>query len=152
MHIFSELQTSSFLFQNNYNSSNNGALAKEDLHISIMDSNNLKQSIKLLAQQMSERLRTNEEFWLIDISALQSIENARQMLNNLHLDIDDDIFLFMFKDNDLAYVWEIYKLVPRQNLIIRELGEWTHEIGMDMTSLGKWKRRGDLSVILGYMI
>ena len=113
-----------------------------------MDSVNLKQGIKSLENHMKTRLRTNEEFWLIDISALESIENAKMMLNNLYLDIDDDIFLFMFKDNDSAYLWEIYKLVPEQNLIARELGKWTSEKGMDMASLEKWKRRGDLTVII----
>ena len=73
-------------------------LAEEDMHIFIIDPNNLKYSIKLLEYKMRMRRRTNKEYWLVDISALESIDNAELMLTILPLDIDDDVFLFMFSN------------------------------------------------------
>ena len=130
------------------NTSNNGVLAEEDMHIFIIDSKNLKKSIQFFEHKLRKRTRISKEFWFVDISALGSIDNAELMLNNLPLDIDDDIFLFMFSKNDMAKIWEVYKLVPEKDLVVRELGMWTRQIGLDMTTLEKWQRRGDLKVIL----
>ena len=73
---------------------------------------------------MKERTRTDKEVWFIDISAFQNIVNASSMLNTLSLDVDDDMFLFMFIQGDYAKIWEMYKLVPDRDLIIRQLGIW----------------------------
>ena len=98
---------------------------------------------------MKERTRKDKEFWFIDISALQNIDNASSMMNmldTLPLDVDDDIFLFMFIENDSARIWEMYKLAPEKDLIVKDFGNWTEEIGLKLTNLEKWQRRGDLSV------
>ena len=98
---------------------------------------------------MKERTRRDKEFWFIDISALQDIDNASSMLNvldTLPLDVDDDIFLFMFIENDSARIWEMYKLASEKDLIVKDFGSWTEEIGLKLTNLEKWHRRGDLSV------
>ena len=68
------------------------------------------------------------------------------MLDTLTLDVDDDIFLFMFIENDFARIWEMYKLAPEKDLIVKDFGSWTREIGLKLTNLEKWQRRGDLSV------
>ena len=52
-------------------------LAEEDMHIFIIDPNNLKYSIKLLEYKMRMRRRTNKEYWLVDISALGTIQILR---------------------------------------------------------------------------
>lgn len=36
--------------------------------------------------------------------------------------------------------------MPERDLVIRELGVWTRQMGMDLTTLEKWQRRGDLTV------
>ena len=95
---------------------------------------------------MKERTRRDKEVWFIDISAFQKIEIASSMLDKLSLDIDDDMFLFIFIENDSARIWEMYKLAPEKDLIIKEFGGWTREIGLKLTNLEKWQRRGDLSV------
>ena len=95
---------------------------------------------------MKERTRRDKEVWFIDISVFQKIEIASSMLDKLSLDIDDDMFLFMFIENDSARIWEMYKLAPEKDLIIKEFGGWTREIGLKLTNLEKWQRRGDLSV------
>ena len=95
---------------------------------------------------MKERTRRDKEIWFIDISAFQKIANASSMLDTLSLDIDDDMFLFMFTENDSAMIWKMYKLAPEKYLIIKDFGRWTREIGLKLTNLDKWQRRGDLSV------
>ena len=106
----------------------------------------MKQSLTCLENKLKERTRIDKEVWFIDISAFQKIENASSMLDKLSLDIDDDMFLFMFIENDSARIWEMYKLAPEKDLIIKEFGGWTREIGLKLTNLEKWQRRGDLSV------
>ena len=126
-------------------------MAEEDLHIFVVDSNNLQQSIEYLDNKMKERTRKDKGFWFIDISALQNIDNASLMMNmldTLPLDVDDDIFLFMFIENNSARIWEMYKLAPEKDLIVKDFGNWTGEIGLKLTNLEKWQRRGDLSVSL----
>ena len=95
---------------------------------------------------MKARTRRDKEFWFIDISAFQTIANASSMLNNLPLDVNDDVFLFMFIENEFARFWEMYKLSPEKDLVIKDFGKWTREIGLKLTNLEKWHRRGDLSV------
>ena len=101
---------------------------------------------------MKERTWREKEFWLIDISAFQNIDNASLMLNTLSLDVDDDIFLYMFIENDNAKIWEMYKLAPEEDVIIRDFGSWTKEIGLKFTRLEKWQRRGDLHVSISLFI
>ena len=127
-------------------------LSKEDLHLYIIDSNNVNQSITCLGNKMKERTRRDKEIWFIDISAFQNIANASSMLDTLSLDIDDDMFLFMFIENDSATIWEMYKLAPEKDLIIKDFGSWTREIGLKLTNLEKWQRRGDLSVSISLKI
>ena len=95
---------------------------------------------------MKERTWREKEFWLIDISAFLNIDNASLMLNTLSLDFNEDIFLYMFIKNDTASIWEMYKLAPEKDVIIRDFGSWTKEIGLKFTKLEKWQRRGDLYV------
>jgi hypothetical protein len=121
-------------------------LAKEDLHIYILDSDNVNQSLKCLENAMKKRTRRDKEFWFIDISAFQNIGNASSMLNTLSLDVDDDMFLFMFIESDYAKIWEMYKLAHEKKLIVKDFGSWRREIGLKLTNLEKWQRRRDLSV------
>ena len=112
----------------------------------MIDSKNLKQSIEILEQEMRRRTRKDKEFWFIDISALKTMENAQWMLVNLSLDIDDDVYTFKFSNDTFVDIWEIYKLVPNNNLIIKKLGIWKREMGLFSTKMSKWQRRKDLTV------
>ena len=95
---------------------------------------------------MKERTRRDKEFWFVDISALQNVANASLMLSTLTLDVDDDIFLFMFIEKKFARIWEMYKLAPEKDLIVKDFGKWTREIGLKLPNMEKSHRRGDLSV------
>ena len=147
-YISSQFQRQSFVFQSHENSTKNGLIAEEDLHIYLIDSKNLTNSKMILEGMMRNRSRKNKEFWFIDISAFQTITNAELMLNSLPLDIDDDIFLFMIMKNDTARIWEIYKLLPGKDLIVRDIGEWTKDFGLNLTTKEKWQRRSNLLVTI----
>lgn len=112
----------------------------------MIDSNRVNQSIEILEKEMKRRTRKDKEIWYIDISSLETISNAQSMLQGLPLDIDDDIFLFMFIDSESAKIWETYRLAPETDIIIRDFGTWTREMGLKLTTWEKWQRRGDLSV------
>ena len=112
----------------------------------MIDSSRVNQSIEILEDEMKRRTRKDKEVWYIDISSLETILNAQSMLQGLPLDIDDDIFLFMFIDGESAKIWETYRLAPETDIIIRDFGRWTREMGLKLTTLEKWQRRGDLSV------
>ena len=136
------------MFQTISNSTQFGPLAKEDLHIYIIDSSRLNQSIEILENEIERRARKDKEVWYIDISSLQTISNAQSMLNGLPLDIDDDIFLFMFIDGDSAKIWETYRIAQEKDIVIKDFGRWTRDTGLKLTTLKKWQRRGDLSVTI----
>ena len=105
--------------------------------------------MKCLENKMKERTRRDKEVWFIDISAFQNIANASSMLNMLDalpLDVDDDMFLFMFTEKDSSRIWEMYKLAPEKDVVIKDFGSWTRESGLKLTNLNKWQRRGDLTV------
>ena len=95
---------------------------------------------------MGKRTRKDKEYWLIDISALKTMENAKLMLDNLPLDIDDDVFTFKFVNNTFVDIWEIYKLNPENELIVKKFGIWKLGIGLLSTVMSKWQRRKDLTV------
>ena len=95
---------------------------------------------------MKERTRRDKEFWFVDISVLQNVANASLMLSTLNLDVDDDMLLFMFIEKDFARIWEMYKLAPEKELIIKDFGKWTRQIGLKLSNMEKSHRRGDLSV------
>ena len=121
---------------------------KEDIHFFLIDSNNIRQSIEILEQKIKKRTRLDKEFWFIDISDLKTIKNAKLILDDLPLDIDDDIYAFKFANNSFIDIWEIYKLVPENDLIVKKYGTWKREIGLLSTPLSKWQRRKDLTVSL----
>ena len=108
----------------------------------------LRSSLNLLSSMIGQRTRTSQEFWLIDISALDSIENAEILFENFNLRINDDIFVVKFDEDFMsADVWEIYKISMDQPLINNYLGSWSENDGLNMTTLEKYQRRSDLMVI-----
>ena len=112
----------------------------------MIDASRVNQSIEILENEMKRRTRKDKEVWYIDISSLETILNAQSRLQGLPLDIDEDIFLFMFIDGESAKIWETYRLAPETDIIIRDFGRWTRETGLKLTTLKKWQRRGDFSV------
>ena len=95
---------------------------------------------------MGKRTRKDKEYWLIDITALKTMENAKSMLDNLPLDIDDDVYTFKFVNKTFVDIWELYKLIPENDLIVKKFGIWKIGMGLLSTVMSKWQRRKDLTV------
>ena len=141
----------SYIYQSNGNDTSGITIAKEDLHVFVIDPDNLKTSIKLLSNMIGARDRTRREYWLVDITAVESIEKAEMMLAMMKMDLDDDIFLYLAGPDQSMHIWEVYKIKPNLDLITRKLGTWSRQRGFNMTSIDKWKRRGDLTVSKKYV-
>ena len=99
-----------------------------------------------MEQEIKKRTRKNKEFWFIDISPLKTLTKVKSLLGNLPLDIDDDIYVYIFRNNSLADIWEIYKWGSDENIILTQFGTWKKNSGLSRTTLNKWQRRGNLTV------
>ena len=138
--LFETLHPTSFQYQR-LNTTSQYNLKDEDLHIFVLDNMNLEKSIEILQNCMRKRERLNREMWLIDVSTMESVENATEALNSLDLDIDDDILLFKKQENGDINIWEIYKKKPEKDAVVNELGIWSLDNGLQLTSKDKWTRR-----------
>ncbi len=117
---------------------------KEDLHYFIIGDSQSFEHLKLITES---RTRGDQESWLIDVTPLDSVNDALDLWSSMKLDLDDDFYLVMFQNQSYGKIWEAYKVSPDQDLITNELGLWQLKEGIQMTtSLDKWQRRGNLMV------
>jgi hypothetical protein len=127
-------------------------LRSNDLVLYIIDENNTATSVSILKNIFSQRLRTNLEFWLIDIRALASNNGTLNVENmqDIHFDLNDDIFFYLHNyDTNIINIWEVYKIDPYGKLIISNHAKWSANKGLRLQqNVPKWKRRSDLQVII----
>jgi WD40 repeat protein len=135
--------------------SHNIKLRNNDLVVFIIDENDTATSVSILKNMISQRLRTNLEFWLIEISwtlpskTKSSIDSLSvEILQNMHLDFNDDIFFYSHNyDTNITNVWEVYKIDPLGKLIITNHAKWSATNGLKFQqNVQKWRRRSDLQV------
>ena len=131
---------------------NNESLSKfvdQDLQVYCLDDGNIEDSVDQFINIYNQRSRTNNEFWLLDISAFPSIKDTKNQLNNLTLDLDDDLFLYKIKqpqpDFDID-IFEFYEIHPSKPRKLIPLGSWSKSQGFNLTTAGKWTRRANLEV------
>ena len=130
---------------------NNTKFHKTSLEVFIPNESNLEQSVAILLNLYSQRTRRNHEFWLVDISAWRSLNEALGDLKQLPLDFDDNFYLYTFLDNSgpttSISLWEHYEIhttLPRKTL---PFGKWTGDgTGLEHSKSGKWVRRRNLEV------
>ena len=74
---------------------------QEDLHIFIIDQDNLDQSLQTFSRLYSLRTRKSREFWLVDVSYWTNNSPRGQLRNrikhdfrSLPFDLDDDVYLY----------------------------------------------------------
>ena len=118
-----------------------------DLNIFIPDGNNLVDSAKVFSKSFSTRTWTNQEYWLLDISAWNSVEEAKEILNDLidNLDLDDDLYLYSLDDKSI-FIWEYYRIHESRPNSLELLGEWNEFDGLKILQPEKWIRRANLEV------
>ncbi len=124
------------------------AKSVEDLHIFVPG--DFFSVPRILDPMIKARTRTDQEFWLIDISLWDSISSAVEDLKMLNVDIDDDIFLYTIDEGSGAVkIWEIYRISPKQeHLDVLFYNDWLpSEIGFQDRILDKWVRRRNLGVL-----
>ena len=127
----------------------------EGLKLFILNDNSIttmKESLKLFIQAFSSRTRTDSEFWILDATQLinnKGIQGILDELEDLKLDLDDDLFLMKYENNEnflqLFEFYEIHPTVPRQFL---PYGNWDSENGLTLPENGKWDRRRNLQVLI----
>ena len=121
-------------------------LHKKDLHIFIVDEDNVSLSLSHLTKIMKSRRNADKEFWLVDVSGFQNISNAVLNLQNISLDIDDDFFLYINKEK-FIHMWEFYEIHPSKPRKFQKYGSWNRlDKTMNLTNVEKWSRRNNLEV------
>jgi len=122
--------------------------SQHDLHIFIPDDENpsvLEKSIDVFKSAMKLRTRVDKDAWLLDISPWGTEVNVAKSLNDMHLDVDDDLFWFR-KNRQQIDLWEVYKKAPTHNVTYLEYGTWHSESGLETSMVEKYNRRRDLTV------
>ena len=122
-----------------------------DLNIFIPNGNNLADSAKEFSELFSTRTWSNQEYWLVDISAWNSVEEATEILDDLidNLDLDDDLYLYSLDDKSI-FIWEYYRIHESRPNSLELLGEWNEFDGLKILQPEKWIRRANLEVGLVY--
>jgi hypothetical protein len=130
-------------------------LRNDDLVVYLIDEIDIATSVSILKTIFSQRLRTNLEFWLIDISALAYNDTDTTLLveimQDIHFDLNDDIFFYShtYDTTNIINIWEVYKIDPFGKLIISNHAKWSANTGLRLQqNVQKWKRRSDLQVII----
>jgi hypothetical protein len=127
-------------------------LRSNDLVVYIIDENDTATSVSILKNIFSQRLRTNLEFWLIDISALAYDNDTLnvEIMQDIHFDLNDDIFFYLHNyDINIITIWEVYKIDSFGKFIISNHAKWSANNGLRLQqNVPKWKRRSDLRVII----
>jgi hypothetical protein len=119
----------------------------EDLIVFIIDENDVIRSVGILQKIFNSRLRSVQQVWLIDVSALESTYNFKRDLMGIPFDLNDDVFLYLHDiESNIFHIWEVYKLDPKCELIILNHGNWSTSDGLKLTKDKKWNRRRDLQV------
>ncbi len=113
---------------------------------------NSTESVDVLYQMFQKRLRTDQEIWLVDISAWNSLDQARETFKDLPLDLDDDLFWYSFSQSDKNTVkaWEVYRMHKTRPLTVKFWSNWSifPNSTEHKTNTDKWARRRDLQVCL----
>ena len=102
----------------------------------------------------SLREKWNHEYWLLDLSVTDTIEETLYLSQNLPLDLDDDLYLFASdgdNGNDID-VWEFYEIHPTRPKKLNYYGSWKSKNGLNIPNEDKWDRRKNLDVGFGSVI
>ena len=98
-------------------------------------------------QIYSKRTKASKDYWLLDVSTWESIDElVKTELKGLPLDLDDDLYLFKKTEKNFQ-IWELYEIhssLPKQLL---SYGSWNSSYGLKIMEPQKWIRRNNLKVI-----
>ena len=120
----------------------------KELHVYIPNNEDLVTSLQIFVQIYSNRQRDDHEFWLLDISSWNALEDVTKQLENMPLDLDDDLYFYSFGNNTedmkILEFYEIHFSRPRKMF---DYGIWNKIDGLSLVPNTKWVRRRDLEGI-----
>ena len=123
-----------------------------DLHVFILDTKQWEQSLKHFVNMYNRRTRTSREYWLVHLDSDMPFEDFNQALSSqgIHVDLDDDLFVTYYDNEEFLQIKELYKIRPEADfkLIILPYGNYTRETGLVLDPFEKWARRRDLQGVL----
>ena len=93
----------------------------------------------------SLRTNLNKEYWLVDVSYWNDIEEVYEEFQNLKLDLNDDLYLYQ-KNSNIFVLWEMYQIHQNIPKKILKYGKWSIEKGLIIENKSKWDRRKNLEV------
>ena len=133
----------------------------ENLKVFVPDESDPEKSINIFMELYSSRSRSDQEYWLLDISLWTSPYKVMSKLNNLSLDLDDDLYFYSYKSQPVDItltttdlnlnIWEFYEIHPSRPRKLKEYGKWNSN-GLDLSQETKWIRRRNLEVNIKYPI
>ena len=97
-----------------------------------------------LLQCFDKRKSHQKDTWLIYIGT-QTKEEVLKEFIHLKLDFNDDVFL-LSKLGDYLDVCELYKLAPGRSIESQTIGNWSQNLGLQLTTIQKWHRRMNMKV------
>ena len=125
----------------------------ENLKVFVPDESNPEKSINIFMELYSTRSRSDQEYWLLDISLWTSPYKVISTLKNLSLDLDDDLYFYSYKSElnitstELNMkIWEFYEIHPSRPRKLKEYGKWNSN-GLVLAKETKWIRRRNLEVM-----
>ena len=120
----------------------------KELHIYIPNKEDLEISLQIFIQTYSTRQRDDHEFWLVDVSSWNALEDIVRLLENMPLDLDDDLYLYSFENKkENVKIWEFYEIHFSRPRKMFEYGIWNEIDGLSLVPHTKWVRRRDLEGI-----
>ena len=115
----------------------------QDLIVFVPDESEIDDYVDKFIGWFNQRKRTNKEFWLLDITSLGTIEEAKERLKNLKLDLDDDLYWFAYSKEGIE-LYEAYRIHEDFDISVKQYGFWSVDNGLTITIHGKWKRRQNM--------
>ena len=125
----------------------------QDLHLFILDANDLQTSFETFKRIFNKRERSRKEYWILDVS--YSNESTRpkliQSLEDLYLDLDDDLYLFenrsiLEKSDQHVVFFETYRLQDELPSKFQYYAKWLEGVNkLEILTTNKWFRRKDLT-------
>ena len=113
----------------------------QDLIVFIPDESDIDSHIEKFIGWFYHRKRNNKEYWLLDITSLNT--KARSRLDNLKLDLDDDLFWFAYSNEGIE-LFEVYRIHDDFGITVKPYGSWTADNGLTSPMYGKWIRRKNM--------
>ena len=113
----------------------------QDLIVFIPDESDIDSHIEKFIGWFNQRKRINKEYWLLDITSLNT--KARSRLDNLKLDLDDDLFWFAYSNKGIE-LFEVYRIHDDFGITVKPFGSWSADNGLTSPMYGKWIRRKNM--------